>query len=132
MRLQNVTPKNSGQCHCLKFVAPITNWKEVHQRHNQGKLLTKSLIQISDTKEDWIIDMFQCTDCGRYWACEDVGDGWVWQSYRFFYAVELGDFDNLVSWLRRNRLSLGILGQLDPSDPDYELLIAPNIRRIDQ
>jgi hypothetical protein len=123
--VSELTPNHEGYCECANFLAPVTTWKEIIQRHNDASKFSRTLRIITDDKEDWTIDLYRCKDCGRYWAREDVGSPWITRSYPFFYFA---DTDNPEQWLRKQS-SNRVLSKLKyAGDPDYDNLIEPLIK----
>lgn len=117
-----------GECQCASFLAPVTTWKEVAERHDAKYTIKKSLVIISDTQEDWTVDLFQCRDCGRYWAHEDVGSPFMTRSYDFFYWANIPPHETPEEWLYRQRM-FSVLSKLEKNrDDDYHQLIAPHLR----
>jgi len=115
-----------GECACESFLSPVTTWKEVAQRHKSQDTLIKSLVPVAEI-DDYIIDLFRCADCGRYWAREDVGRAWLTKSYPFFYLATIAPDETPKAWLTRQQWHT-VLSELSKNeDNDYHTLIAPHL-----
>lgn len=125
--VKQIVPVPRGACNCAEFLAPLKTWKEVALRHDLGKLLRPTLHIVSDVREEWVIDLFRCGDCGRYWARECLSRA---TGYDFFYHVES---DDPQTWLDHHLFWGGIKHRLKGRDAhDFEALIAPRLRTGEQ
>jgi hypothetical protein len=116
-----------GNCRCAEFLAPITSWKDVADRHELDDIIRKDLVKISDIEEDWMVDLYQCQDCGRYWAQESAGSPWITRSYPFLYWADIPPDKDPAIWLSEQRRN-AILNSLKKNkDADYETRIAPKL-----
>ena len=116
---------HQGQCKCAEFLEPVQSWQDIMRRHKEQVAFTATLVPLTEI-DDWIVDLFQCTDCGRYWAREDCGITWVTRSYEFFYFVDTQSPDQ---WLREAARNMDfVLTKLSKKDKVYEKLILPQIQ----
>ncbi|HRF98487.1 MAG TPA: hypothetical protein PLZ51_24940, partial [Aggregatilineales bacterium] len=92
-----------GNCRCGEFLAPISSWKDVADRHELDAIVRKDLVKISDIEEDWAVDLYQCRDCGRYWAQETAGSPWLTRSYPFLYWADIPSDKDPAIWLSEQR-----------------------------
>lgn len=115
-----------GECVCESFLSPITTWSHVAQRHNSQGKLTKSLAPVAEI-DDYELDMFRCTDCGRYWVREEVGFSWLTKSYTFFYHVELAPDETPEEWFFFNDIGRISRKLRENLDADYYKWIEPNL-----
>lgn len=123
---KGIKPYHDNKCHCAEFLAPLTSWGDIVQRHDTQLPLRGTLFALSDTSEDYTIDLFQCVDCGRYWARENCGSPWVTGSLDFYYLLKI---ESPEKWLAdRSRRTL--LSSLSTDDPEYVEKIVPRIYRM--
>lgn len=122
MLFKEITPSNEHLCNCNNYLSQISSWEDVLKRHLEQHNFTTSLTCISDTKEDWIVDIFQCTDCGKYWAREDVGSPFLTKSLSFFYYIDTNPLRLYIDYKK-----LLVLYKLE-SDSFFKENILPRIQ----
>lgn len=119
----NITPQHRGMCFCNEFLLPVKTWKEVAERHESYTLMRRHFSYLTDDGEDWVLDLFRCRDCGRYWAREDCGYSGTTRSFAFFYFLGTEDPERLLA----DAMSRVVLSTLDRKDDDFKTYIAPHL-----
>lgn len=118
---KSITPTYRNWCQCKDFLQPVQTWREVYERSQWSSIIIKTLILISPDDEDYVMYIYRCKHCGKYWVKEDCGSPWLTRSLPFFYVIETNDIEN---WYQES-----ILSRLKKNlDEDYHKLIAPRLK----
>jgi hypothetical protein len=121
---KQIEPDYQNICNCSNFLSSIDSWQDILSRYKEQHNLVSTLVCLTDTKEDWIVDLFRCSDCGRYWAREDVGDPFLTKAMLFFYHV---DTSEPQMWLNNPPQRL-VLDRLKRDETFFQHHIYPKIK----